>query len=226
MKKKNILFLIFTLIISVFAFKVEASTLKYELKDTSNNPLTCVYKSSQNTGKYYLVLENGKFNLYSMIIDGNPLNANIDLKTFKTEKGCPKEIEMSMSANSTTIKVTGKAEKSKKYVCGSGEGMVTGIPKKIPQLTSFAVNLIQIAIPIILIILGSIDLFKGITAGKEDEMKKGQQLFIKRLIVGAIIFLVPIIIRFFISIVADTNEDNIFDCMECFISNDCTEEEI
>jgi len=109
----------------------------------------------------------------------------------------------------------------KKVSCGTGEGKVTGIPKKIPGLTSLAVNIIQIAVPIILVIMGSIDLFKGITAGKEDEMKKGQQIFIKRLVLGAIIFFVVVIVKFLISIVADTNVSNIVDCIDCFVSNDC-----
>lgn len=110
---------------------------------------------------------------------------------------------------------------SKKVSCGSGEGAVTGIPKKIPELTSAAFTIIQIIIPIILVIMGSIDLFKGITAGKEDEMKKGQQMFIKRLVVAAVIFFVVAIVKFLISVVADTNETNIVDCIDCFVSNDC-----
>ena len=81
--------------------------------------------------------------------------------------------------------------------------------------------MIQVAVPVILILLGSIDLFKGITAGKEDEMKKGQQVFIKRLVVGALIFFITVIAKFFISIVADSNESNIISCIECFVNNDC-----
>jgi hypothetical protein len=100
-------------------------------------------------------------------------------------------------------------------------GNVTDIPRKIPELTSMAITIIQIAVPIILVIMGSLDLFKGVTAGKEDEIKKGQQLFIKRLIVAGIIFFVVVIAKFVISIVADTSSANIIDCLECFTSNDC-----
>ncbi|MBR6690843.1 MAG: hypothetical protein IKL65_05875 [Bacilli bacterium] len=108
-----------------------------------------------------------------------------------------------------------------KVNCGNGEGAVTNIPKQIPKLTSLIVNVIQIAVPIILVIMGSIDLFKGITAGKEDEMKKGQKIFVKRLVLGAIIFFVVIVVKFLISIVADTNVSNIVDCIDCFVSNEC-----
>ena len=62
-----------------------------------------------------------------------------------------------------------------KVTCGN----ITGIPKKIPELTSFIITVVQIAVPVILVVLGTLDLFKGVTAGKEDEIKKGQTMFIK-----------------------------------------------
>lgn len=100
-------------------------------------------------------------------------------------------------------------------------GNVTGIPRKIPELTSLAITIIQIAVPVILVVMGSLDLFKGVTAGKEEEMKKGQKLFIKRLIVGAIIFFVVVIAKFVISIVAEASSANIIECIDCFTSNNC-----
>ena len=106
-----------------------------------------------------------------------------------------------------------------KVYCGN----ITGIPSKFPELTSYAINIIQVAVPIILIILGSIDLFKGITAGKEDEIKKGQQVLIKRLITAALIFFVVVIVKFFVSLIANsTSAANIVDCIDCFINNDCS----
>lgn len=104
---------------------------------------------------------------------------------------------------------------STKLSCGN----VAGIPEKIPELTSFAITLIQIAIPIILVVMGSLDLFKGITANKEDEIKKGQQMFVKRLIYAAIIFFVVVVAKLLISVVADsTTSNNIAKCIDCFIS--------
>ena len=100
-------------------------------------------------------------------------------------------------------------------------GNITEIPKKIPELTSFAVTVIQIAVPVILVVMGSMDLFKGITAQKEDEIKKGQQMFVKRLIVGALIFFVVVIAKLLISVVADASSDDIIDCVDCFLSNEC-----
>ena len=101
-------------------------------------------------------------------------------------------------------------------------GNVTGIPKKIPELVSFMITAIYVAIPIILVIMGSIDFFKGITAGKEDEIKKGQHLFLKRLIISALIFFVSVIVKFIISVVADSGVSaNITSCIDCFINGKC-----
>ena len=98
-------------------------------------------------------------------------------------------------------------------------GNVTGIPEKIPELTSFAITVIQIAIPIVLVVMGSLDLFKGLSAQKEDEIKKGQQMFIKRLIYAAIIFFVIVVAKLLISVVADsTTSNNIAECIDCFLS--------
>ena len=108
-----------------------------------------------------------------------------------------------------------------KVTCGN----ITGIPKKIPELTSFIITVVQIAVPVILVVLGTLDLFKGVTAGKEDEIKKGQTMFIKRLVLGAIIFFIVVISKFLISIIADTDKTNIIECIDCFIdSADCKEE--
>ena len=49
-------------------------------------------------------------------------------------------------------------------------------------------------VPAIVIVLGTLDLFKAVIAGKEDEMKKAQKTFIKRIIIGVCVFLVPVFI--------------------------------
>lgn len=102
-------------------------------------------------------------------------------------------------------------------------GNITGIPKKIPELTNMAMTIVQVIVPVLLVVMGSLDFFKGITAQKEDEIKKGQQIFIKRLIMAALVFFVFVIVKFFISMVASSSSSTIIDCMECFLNsvNNC-----
>lgn len=102
-----------------------------------------------------------------------------------------------------------------------GDGLLTSIPNAVPKVVSIAYTIIQIAIPVILVVMGTLDLFKGITAQKEDEMKKGQQMFVKRLIGAALIFFVFVIVKVIISFVADGSSVAIMECAECFINNNC-----
>ena len=96
------------------------------------------------------------------------------------------------------------------------------IDEKIPNIVSTVVTVIKIAIPILLVIFGMLDLMKGITAQKEDEIKKGQSLFIKRLIAGALVFFVFTIVQLIISLAADASDkNNIMTCAKCFINGEC-----
>lgn len=64
-------------------------------------------------------------------------------------------------------------------------------------------TLIQIAIPGVLIVLGTLDMFKAMTSGDEKKTKEAQRTFIRRLIYAVIAFLVPFIIRLVFSFVAN-----------------------
>ena len=55
------------------------------------------------------------------------------------------------------------------------------------------VTIFKIAIPVILIILGSIELGKAVIASKDDEIKKATSGLIKRVIGAVVIFFIPTI---------------------------------
>ena len=61
--------------------------------------------------------------------------------------------------------------------CPNGIETACGLPKGLVLMINDFYNLLKIAVPIVLIIVGSLDLFKGITAQKDDEIKKGQKIF-------------------------------------------------
>lgn len=72
-------------------------------------------------------------------------------------------------------------------------------------IVRFILTVIQWVAPIILIIIGSIDMVKAIIAGKEDEIKKNQQTLIKRLISAVIIFLIPLLTSIIMGWVGNDN---------------------
>lgn len=102
-----------------------------------------------------------------------------------------------------------------------GYGLINNIPSLIPTVASIAYTIIQIVVPVALVIMGTLDLFKGISAQKEDEIKKGQQMLIKRLVAAALVFFVFVIVKILISFVADGSSNKIIKCAECFIENKC-----
>lgn len=64
------------------------------------------------------------------------------------------------------------------------------------------INIVKIAIPIILIVMGMIDLAKAMMSADDGAMKKAQGSFVKKLIAGVCVFLVPTILNFVLSVVA------------------------
>lgn len=95
--------------------------------------------------------------------------------------------------------------------CGNG----LTFNRSIANITHFMVILFQIVGPVMLVVLGMIDLFKGFTSGKDDVIKKAEATFIKRLVVAALMFLVITIARFVIGFFSDAT---IMDCFNCFVN--------
>ena len=69
------------------------------------------------------------------------------------------------------------------------DNICANIEPEIVTLIHNIITLIKIGVPVVLVIFGMIDFARGVMAGKEDEVKKGQNNFIKRLIAGAVVFL-------------------------------------
>lgn len=101
------------------------------------------------------------------------------------------------------------------YSCGNGSFSFEGI---LPGIVYTIVTIIKIGVPILLIIIGMIDLGKAVVAQKEEEIKKGQGLFIKRLISALLVFLVVFIVQLVVRFVASSDNSNISQCINCFVS--------
>ena len=75
-------------------------------------------------------------------------------------------------------------------------------------------DIVLFAIPIGLILIVMIDFGKNVMAGKEDEMKKNLNIAIKRLIYAVVLFLVPTIVSFAISLVDEAVNIQALKCIE------------
>lgn len=98
----------------------------------------------------------------------------------------------------------------------------------VPSFTVSLINLVKVAIPILLVAYGMIDMAKAIMSNDEKQMKESQNKFIKRIIYAVVIFFIVAIVQLVFGMLADASnkgsqgnvsKNNITSCIACFISN-------
>lgn len=122
-----------------------------------------------------------------------------------TEETLSPEISVNVGTLNNTMGV---------YNCG--HGLLTDIPATIINLLHIFYNFLQFLVPIVIIILGTLDLLKAVASQKEDEIKKGQTTFFKRLVGAVLVFFVFAIIKLLVSVVS-LNSTGIIECVDCFL---------
>ena len=85
----------------------------------------------------------------------------------------------------------------------------SGLLPLVSLIRNGVIPLIQIGIPIILIILGMLDLGKAVMASKEDEIKSAQKLLIKRCFYAVAIFFVVLIVQVVFGLLSSTGDEDI-----------------
>jgi len=94
------------------------------------------------------------------------------------------------------------------------------IPGKIASIVSYIVTILKFGVPLLLIIFGMLDLGKSVIASKEDEIKKGQKVFISRLIAAIIVFFIVAVVELVVGILADNKneKDSYVNCIRNVIN--------
>ncbi len=96
------------------------------------------------------------------------------------------------------------------------------IPEMVPRLVSYFIIILKTATPIILIIMGMVQIIKAIASSNEDEIKKAKSSLIKKLIVAVLVFFSISIVQFVVDQVIDDDQKGSFGaCLNCFINNNC-----
>ena len=95
------------------------------------------------------------------------------------------------------------------------ESICGAIDNNLAELLHTAIAIVKVAIPLLLIIFGMLDLGKGVIASKEDEIKSGQRMFIKRLISAILVFFVVAIVQLVIGLVDEKNMNDESEVWEC-----------
>lgn len=109
------------------------------------------------------------------------------------------------------------------FACGGTIGN-EGIPGDIVSIIHYVYLGIQVVVPIILIIFGMIELGKAIAAQKEDEIKKAQSSFLKKLIIAVIVFLVFSIVKFVFNFAGGGTD--IWSCISSILNGNCSSTQV
>ena len=85
------------------------------------------------------------------------------------------------------------------------------------------VNFFKYIVPIAIILFGLMDLYKAVTASKDDAIKKAVKSIAVRVIAGVFIFFLPGIVQFILNMVNEWSEykNDWCCCTECLLNPDC-----
>lgn len=76
------------------------------------------------------------------------------------------------------------------------------------RLIRFIIKILQIAVPIGLILMGTIDMGKAVIAGDEKKMKEAQKPFVKRIVSAVIVFIIPFIVNMVMNLILTNTDDS------------------
>lgn len=87
------------------------------------------------------------------------------------------------------------------------------------QIIGYALYILKIAVPLLLLLIGSMDLGKAAIAGDDKAISNAVQVIVKRAIAGVVIFFIPLIISFVIGLVDSADNIKEFDCLSTCIGD-------
>ena len=95
---------------------------------------------------------------------------------------------------------------------------------KIWDLLGSVVTIIKIVIPLILIILGMVDLGKAVVSNDDKQINKSVTALIKRFVAAVVMFFIPTIISALFNVLAimgDSEKADYNICVQCVTGNTC-----
>lgn len=102
-------------------------------------------------------------------------------------------------------------------MCGTSIKMDSRIPKFVSNIY----NLLKIVTPIVLILFGMLDFAKATMNSDASALNKAGKKFVNRLIAGAAVFFVFIIVQFSVQLLAQAGAGSTMDCANCLLNNQC-----
>ena len=125
----------------------------------------------------------------------------------------------SHNVNRSDLKVRAKATCTPKmegvgeYICEEEDVL------KVLTFAGYLLYFAKILVPFIIILMGTFDYYKAVTADKDDELSKQTKIFIRRIILGIIVFFIPTILNTFMSLLSDRSAEIALyeECVTCIL---------
>lgn len=106
--------------------------------------------------------------------------------------------------------------------CNGAFGITNGIPQQIVQIIHLIYNAIRIAVPLILVLVGMFDMGKAITQQKEDEIKKAQNLLVRKAVAAGLVFLIVSLVGLVFSVASgEETSGETWKCVDALLSGKC-----
>lgn len=96
--------------------------------------------------------------------------------------------------------------------CGS-------IPSEITNTIGQIYNILLVAIPVVIVLFGLIDILKAVIGKKDDEIKAATGLLVKRVITGLVAFFVMAIVKFGLQLIQTNNTSDAISCLSSITGN-------
>lgn len=123
----------------------------------------------------------------------------------KTYEGASKKEQALINAGGSSSSSV-NAQQTGKTSCNS---LFSGLDDEINKIFTG----IKVVVPILVIVFSSLDFAKAIFGGSDDDLKKSQVKFAKRLIIAFIFFLLPTIMAFLMDLMNVIYNGGNFDCL-------------
>lgn len=174
-------------------YTVENPKIKYDSSVKKSGGALTECPKSKTTNQDFANTFTGKSGEVTFY-GNNKGNQKLESKSNKVET-----IETNRKA---TVKASEKFTIDMKFVkitISSCEDLFKGAEDLLDMIKS-VITIVKIAIPLILIVTGTMDFAQAIFSSNEDGIKKAQGKFTKRVIMAVVIFLIPSVLKVLLSI--------------------------
>ena len=196
---------------------VTTSISNIDKVNSSSFLTTCPSKLSvgKSLGKYFAYINDGAQEKNYQSGENMPSNQFFGIDLCSNGKTCEigKDVELNCSSGlfgNANYAGENAVDKDGRSIDENGNGVID--PPSVAYIINRVLGITRIIAIALLIVLGTLDMGKAVLAGKEDEMKKAQSTFVKRIIACICVFLAPVFVRIVMSLANMAWDDNYKSC--------------